>query len=163
MLHVLLMTALSIIQTVVVTVREDVHCNYQHIYIYINCNERHLCSLNKAFSVCMKTHYLFSRVWANVNINNNECTISFTDSGFICSHIWKGRFLAKMSILASIEAMLKIQYFQQVVGHIMKTYIYAYHDLVESQCSLRKLRFSVPSPSIYLVWPDCSAHSLSRP
>ena len=60
------------------------------INIYINCNERHLCSLFKASSVCMKTHYLFSRVWANVNINNKECTITLTDSGFICSHMWKG-------------------------------------------------------------------------
>ena len=29
MLHVLLLTVISIIQTVVVTTREDVHCNYQ--------------------------------------------------------------------------------------------------------------------------------------
>ena len=31
MLHVLLLTAVSIIQIVVVTAREDVHCNYQHM------------------------------------------------------------------------------------------------------------------------------------
>ena len=32
------------------------------------------------------------------------------------------------------------------------------HDLLESQCSPRKLRFGVPSPPTYLVKPDCSAH-----
>ena len=68
-----------------------------------------------------------------------------------------------MSSFASIYSIVKIQYFQQVVYHIMKsvwtcTYIYTYHDFVESQCSPRKLRFGVPFPAPYLVKPDCSAH-----
>ena len=61
MLHMLLLTADSIIQTVVVSAREDVHCNIVTINIWSNCNERHLCSLIKASSIGKQTHYLFSR------------------------------------------------------------------------------------------------------
>ena len=54
-----------------------------------------------------------------------------------------------MPTFASILAMAKIQYFQQVVCHIMKsvstcTYRYTYHDLVESPCSSPKLRCPIP-------------------
>ena len=53
---------------------------------------------------------------------------------WICERV---RFLAKMSILASIETILKIQYFLISWRHsYICTYIYAYHDLVESHCSL---------------------------
>ena len=63
------LTGGSIIQTVVVTVREDVNCNTVTINIW-QLHERHLCSLFKASSVCMQTHYLFSRVRSNVDIDN---------------------------------------------------------------------------------------------
>ena len=38
----------------------------------------------------MQTDYLFSRVRTNVDISNKEYKIKLTDSGYICSHMWKG-------------------------------------------------------------------------
>ena len=114
--------------------------------------------------LCLQNQSLFSRIRANVVIDSTECINTLSDLVSIVRICQRVRFLATMSILASISSMLKIQYFQQVVGHTMKslstcTYIYTIHvhDLVESQCSPRKPRFGAPSLPTYLVKPECSA------
>ena len=85
-LHVLLLTAVSIIQTVVVTAREDVRCNCQHMLTLM----KDVCSLIKASSVVILTHYLFSGERTKVDTDDKDCTIMLTDPGFICSHMLKG-------------------------------------------------------------------------
>ena len=111
----------------------------------------------------MQTPYLFSRVRTNVDIDNKVHNYAYWIRLHLFAYAKGYDFSRKCPPLHPYIQWWKKKDFQQVVCHIMKsvstcTYIYTYHDLVESQCSPRKLRFGVPFPAPYLVKPDCSAH-----
>ena len=157
MLHVLLLTAVSLIQTVVVTAREDAHCNYQYT----------LTAMKGIYAVWSRPPFagkpiICFRNYGQMKIDNKECTITFTDSGFICSHMWKGTISRENFHLGihivNVENTVLSTSCRSYHEECIDLYIYTYHDLVESQCLPRKLRFGIPSPPTYLVKPDCSAH-----
>ena len=54
--------------------------------------------------VCMQTRYLFSRERANVDIDSKEYTDTLIDSGYICSHIWKGT-ISRESVSLDIHSV----------------------------------------------------------
>ena len=104
----------------------------------------------------MQTHYLFSRVRTNVDIDNKGCTITLYDSGVICSHIWKGTISREnvhlgMIHVVNVENLVLStscrSYHECICTYIYNCkYIYTYHDLVESQCSPRQqIRCPIPT------------------
>ena len=68
----------------------------------------------------MQTHYMFSRVRTNVDRDNKLCTNKLTDSGFICSHMWKGT-ISRENVHLGIQTV-------NVENTVLSTSFRSYHE-----------------------------------